>query len=436
MSPVPRADRIREVAQLLRDAERPVRVLRTLAWPATVRDEFFAHGGRELPRPSYTPVDPEPTLARVHDARRLADGDDEIDSWLRRQAWAIELGARMLAAVGTAELSALSVELYGEPSTLLPDQASTSLDLARAFETTLGMAASVNLGPARELDARTVADTVRRAVDRHFGADAPAVRVVEELSANALAQTGEIKLRAAARFTDRDAAQLIQHEAFIHIATSLSGREQVDVPILGAGHPGVTRTQEGLAVVAEFISGAIDPERLGRLADRVLAIQMAQDGADFLDVYRWFGERTGDREQAFENARRVFRGGTLTGGAPFTKDVVYLDGLLRVHNFLRAAVATGRTDCLRLLFAGKLDIEDIPALCHLSALGLLKPPRYLAPWAEDLRFLVAYLAYSGFLNQVDLDKIRTHYRDLLANAPPVADARAPITRRTGGDAVD
>lgn len=436
MAAVPRATQIREVAQLLRDAERPVRILRTLAWPASVRADFFARGAIELPRPSYAPVDPSRTLAMVHDARRRADGNDEIDAWLRRQAWAIELGARMLAVVGTAELTPLSVELYGEPAQALSDQTSTSLELARQFDTNLGLAAQVNLGPAHELDATLVADRVRRAVDRHFGADAPTVRVVDELSANALAQTGEIRLRAGARFTDRDAAQLIQHEAFIHIATSLSGRAQVDVPILGAGHPGVTRTQEGLAVFAEFISGAIDPERLRRLAERVLAIQMAQDGADFLDVYRWFAERTGDRDQAFENARRVFRGGTLTGGAPFTKDVVYLDGLLRVHNFLRAAVTTGRTDCLRLLFAGKLDIEDIPALCHLSALGLLRPPRYLAPWAEDLRFLVAYLAYSGFLNQVDLDKIRAHYRELLAGAPPVEVERAPLARRIGGDAVD
>lgn len=419
-----RADRIRQVAKLLRDAERPVRILRTVAWPARVREEFFASGERELPRPRYEPLDPTVTLELVAEARRLAVADDDIDEWLRRQAWAIELGARMLAAVGTRELHTLSVELYGEPASLLNDQSSTSLDLARAFEQTLTDANTLNLGPATEHTAEEIAERVSRAVTKHFGARAPQVHIVDELSANALAQTGDIKLRRGARFTDRDAAQLVQHEAFIHIATSLNGRDQVDLPILAAGHPGTTRTQEGLAVFAEFISGAIDPDRLGRLADRVLAIQMAQDGADFLDVYRWFLVQTGSRDQAFENTRRVFRGGTLTGGAPFTKDVVYLDGLLRVHNFLRAAVMSGRSDCLRLLFAGKIEIEDVPALCHLSEIGLLRPPTFLPPWAQDLRFLVAYLAYSGFLNQVDLAKIRAHYDALLADAPPVAFDRA------------
>jgi hypothetical protein len=58
-------------------------------------------------------------------------------------------------------------------------------------------------------------------------------------------------------------------------------------------------------------------DRLRRLADRVFAIQMAIDGADFIEVYRYFLERTGQPDQAFENARRVFRGGMMVGGAPF-----------------------------------------------------------------------------------------------------------------------
>jgi uncharacterized protein (TIGR02421 family) len=416
-------DELARAVRLLRDAERPVRVLRTVAWAPEVRERFFAAGARELPAPGYQPLDAAPTLEQVAAARALADGDDPVAALLRRAARAIELGARMLAAVGTADLHAYAAELYGAPTMPLADQASTSLELARTFESTLSAALAGGPAPAAEQSAEEVAAAVERAVGRAFGADAPRVELVDHLSANALAGPGAIRIRRGARFTDRDAAQLVQHEAFVHIATTLSGRAQEALPLLAAGHPGTTRTQEGLAVFAEFISGAIDPDRLQRLADRVLAIQMAIDGADFLDVYRWFVEQTGgDREQAFENARRVFRGGVLAGGAPFTKDVVYLDGLLRVHNFLRSAVAAGRADCIHLLFVGKLDIEDVPALCHLAAEGALAPPRFVPPWAADRRFLVAYLAYSGFLNQVDLDAIRRHYEGLLAEAPRVIDS--------------
>jgi hypothetical protein len=133
-------------------------------------------------------------------------------------------------------------------------------------------------------------------------------------------------------------------------------------------------------------------------------------------------------QQAFENARRVFRGGVLGGGAPFTKDGVYIEGLLRVHNFLRAVVQLGRIDCLHLLFCGKIDIEDVPALAMLAAEGLCEYPRFLPPWAADLRFLASYLAYSAFLNQVDMTAVRAHYADLLGCSPTSV---SPPTRLHG-----
>ena len=205
----------------------------------------------------------------------------------------------------------------------------------------------------------------------------------------------------------------------MHIGTTLNGHTQKHMPLLAAGHPGTTRTQEGLAVFAEIISGAMDPSRMRRLAVRVIAIQMSIEGADFIEIYNFFLDRSGDPRQSFENARRVFRGGLVTGGAPFTKDILYLEGLLRVHNFLRVAVQLDRLDCIRLLFCGKLDIEDLPAICVMVREGLCQFPRFLPPWARDLRFLVSYLAYSSFLNQVNLAKIREHYTDVLAHAPSV-----------------
>jgi uncharacterized protein (TIGR02421 family) len=203
------------------------------------------------------------------------------------------------------------------------------------------------------------------------------------------------------------------HEAMVHVATGLNGRAQRKLPLLEVGHPGTTRTQEGLAVFSELISGAMTPHRFRRLAGRVRAIQMSIEGADFIDVYRFFLERTDDPAQSFEDARRVFRGGVLAGGAPFTKDGVYLDGLLRVYNFLRAAIWLHRNDVVPLLFCGRLDLEDIPALAQLTRQKICKPPQFLPPWALDQRFLISYMSFSGFLNRVHLDTIRKHYADLL-----------------------
>jgi uncharacterized protein (TIGR02421 family) len=391
-----------------------------VAWPPEVATRFLAAGARELPEVHYERPDPAAVLHHVDSARRLIDGSSPVHAWLERVADSISTGARMLDAVGTPGFHRLSCQLYGTPSRPLTDGILCPLDMARHLDETLDHFSDMDLYPALppRCDAETVASTLRRAVARHFGELAPGVEVVEHLSANALAGARYIRVRRGAMFSDRDVSQLIHHEAFVHVGTTLNGVEQESFPVLAGGHPGTTRTQEGLAVFAEFISGSMDPDRLRRLADRVLAIQMAIEGADFIEVYQYFLTRTHSEHQAFENARRVFRGGVLTGGAPFTKDGVYIEGLLRVHNFLRAVVQLGRTDCMHLLFSGKLDIEDVPALAVLAAEGLCQPPRFLPPWAVDLRFLASYLAYSAFLNQVDLHTVRAHYADLLADAPP------------------
>lgn len=419
-------DRIRRVVGLLRAAEKPVRVLRGLSWKAEVAERFFARGEKELPEVVYERIDAEPALEKVGEARRLLDevgpgsnGAGPVWRWLDRACDSIEHGARMMAAAGTPRFFEHSRAVYGAPTDPLADGKTTSLDLARRLEEILGPLTAVELGveEAPPITSEDLARSMERIVKERMGQRAPRIEVVGELSSNAIAGPKQIRIRRGATFSRYDVAQLVHHEAFVHVVTSLNGHEQDDLPILAAAHPGTTRTQEGLAVFAEMVSGAMDPHRLRRLADRVLAIQMAVEGADFLDLYRFFLERTADRSQAFENARRVVRGGVLRGGAPFTKDGVYLDGLLRVHNFLRCAVDLGRVDCIRLLFAGKLDLEDIPALAVLADRGLCRMPPLLPPWAADPRFLVSYMAYSAFLNRVDLASVRAHHAALLEEAP-------------------
>jgi uncharacterized protein (TIGR02421 family) len=412
------ADRIRHVSDLLYRATQSVRILSHVSWSSDVRKKFFENGARELPIIEHPDFDMSVAINIVSEARRYIK-DSKVDVWLNRQATFIENSARMLSACGTPDFFKYSKVLYGKPLDVLLDHVTTPLALATRFEAQIQSIAHIDLGAPRHdgFAAETVADKMKTAVNRMFNEDAPEVLVVEELSANATAGPKRIRIRSGASFTDKDVNQLINHEAYIHVATSLNGIAQTDLKILAAGHPGTTKTQEGLAVFAEFITGSIDFDRMRRLSDRVLAIQMSIEGADFLEVYRYFLDRTGNEEQAFENSRRVFRGGVLSGGAPFTKDIVYLEGLLRVHNFLRSIVSSGRIDCLRLLFCGKLDIEDIPILYELSERGLCRAPKYLPPWADDMNFLLCYLTYSAFLNGMDLEHIKTHYDKLLHDIP-------------------
>lgn len=416
----PSAQRITQVCEILHGAARKTRVLSHLGWSSRVRENFFAAGAKELPVVAYPEFDATPVLEQISFARNLLQGSS-IDAWLGRQADAVHNSAQMLIHTGTPDFFDYSRRLYGTPDDPLIDGRSTSLSLAVEFDKTMASLKGFDQTflPEQDVSSEKMAASIEAAVAKLFADDAPAVSVVDELSANALAGSERIRIRRDAQFNDKDIAQLIHHEAGIHVATSLNGKHQHLLPILAASHAGTTRTQEGLAVFAEFITGSMDLERLRRLADRTIAIKMAADGADFLEVYRYFLERTGVELQAFENTRRVFRGGVISGGAPFTKDIVYLDGLIRVHNFLRTLVSQGRPDCLLLLFCGKLDLEDIPVLAELSQEGLCQPPKYLPDWASDMRFLLSYLAYSSFLNTIDLQTVGLHYEQLLMNAPLV-----------------
>ena len=146
---------------------------------------------------------------------------------------------------------------------------------------------------------------------------------------------------------------------------------------------------------------------------------MVVDGADFVELYRWFLERSPSPEQAFESTRRIFRGAPLEGGAPFTKDCGYLSGLLGVTTLVRAAFAAGRADILGLLFAGKLDVTAIPALAELRRRGLCVPARYLPPWASDPSWVLTYLTLSTFMAQIDLSAVTDAISVILADCPIV-----------------
>ena len=412
---------IRRAARILADAAKPIKVLKVIDWPAEMRTRFFEKGAKELPRPQYQAFDAAPTQKQLRELSGVHISDTTIRDWVARHAESIEAAALMLAGLGTPAFFEYGRKLYGEPKAQLVAYPITPWDLAASVREVIDQlhVLDINLAPPRTFDATEVAEQLRSATAAHFGAFAPKIEIVDVLSANALAGATTIKVRRGARFTDRDAAQLLQHEAFIHVATALNGRAQTDLPILACGHPYTARFQEGLAVLAELISGTIEMDRFARLADRVFAIQQVIEGADFLELYRYFLERTGRTEQSYESARRVFRGGVIGGGAPFTKDCVYLYGLLQANNTMRALFASGRSDCMPLLFCGKLDVRDLPALCELAAMGLVRAPKFVPPWVSDPRTLFALLTYTEFTQRIETAPLVALANEFLREAPRV-----------------
>jgi uncharacterized protein (TIGR02421 family) len=409
-APATSLKRCAELDRRLVTAVRRIRVLDTVAWPAAVEQQFLddlKRGHETLPRFAYRPPDFSAQRAELAAISAAADTARPLGAYLARSAASWQTAARMLEAVGSAGVTAASIELYGRPGDILPGGGQTNLDAARYF---LGIAEELGDGQALPeaeycIPAEVLRDEVQAEVDARFGGGQVRVEIDPELTAKAAAGATRIRLRGATCFSEYDRSQLLAHEAFVHTLTARNGRAQPILKSLSRTAPRATATQEGLAVFAELMSGSIDIARLQRISLRILAIDMALDGADFIETYRWFRAHGQSVADSFYSTQRVYRGVPVTGGAAFTKDNVYLAGLLTVHTFFRWAFKRRRLDLLAHLFAGKLALEDAIALRPCFADGSVAPPQYLPPWLQRSQGLAGKLAFSLFANRIHMGRI-------------------------------
>ncbi len=404
--------RIKKISSILYEISKEVKILRHLAWPEAIRHQFFKSKSEKLPEVEYPKFESEEIIYKLKSIEN-SFGDTNYDEWLKSKATDILMSAELLKFCGKKEFFQQSTKIYGSPNFVLRDGKTSSIDLAKQFETVIDKYYD-NFSKSlknKNIAIENVKNEIEKRIDTVFGTNRPEVIISEKLSAKATASSKRIRLKKDAQFTKKDIEQLVNHEALVHVATTLNGRLQKRMKILGAKYGSITKTQEGLAVFSEFITGCIDVNRMYRISDRVIAIQMAIDGADFIDVYRFFLNREG-KTQAFEDSRRVFRGGLITGGAPFTKDIVYLDGFVRVHNFFRSAIAKGKIEAMEILFSGKVELDDIPILLKMKEEGLIAKPKFLPNWVTDMNYLVSYFVFSMFVSEMDYDKANNYYDSL------------------------
>ncbi len=259
------------------------------------------------------------------------------------------------------------------------------------------------------------------------------VTVRARLTANAAAGATRITLRKGARFSERQVRALAHHEGLWHVLTSLNGQRQPVLTILGVGLPRSTESQEGGGIVAEFLAGFITDERYIELGERTIAIDMAARGADFLEVYRYLLARFPPKKAALMS-ERVFRGGVLEGGAPFTKDAAYQRGYCRTFNFLRAALDQRDVDLVRAFLAGKMSVDDAELVRDLIEEGLCARPVFLPEWFIDIDRLNAIATHSVTMNRFNLPSVTRYYaarrkvgRGRAARAPLVRSGPPPDT---------
>ena len=165
----------------------------------------------------------------------------------------------------------------------------------------------------------------------------------------------------------------LAHEIGTHIVTHYNGSQQ-PFRELYAGMAGYEPLQEGLAVLAEYLSNELSHTRMRLLAGRVVAVDMMCNGADFIESFHGLVNEYGfSQANAYSICMRVYRGGG------YTKDFIYLQGLVNVLDYL----AAGKQ--LEQLYIGKITYEHLDFIEELQWRKVLMAPRLRPRFLDDPR---------------------------------------------------
>ncbi|HEV3343767.1 MAG TPA: flavohemoglobin expression-modulating QEGLA motif protein [Pirellulales bacterium] len=418
-------ERVRRLADRVVDAQRPIHVREAIKWDEALEARALASGLKELPDvgPQYyatrrpLPYDAQAKIAEFAaleaDAEQTLGRSDPVGAILIRNCREYQDVVRMLLARGTPEFYRISRGLYGSPKDRFAGDSATIRDLGLLLHDILSGIPEDGLGVhyPRQLSGDEVVRRLNERFHGYFGAKTVLARLDDGILSDAAAGADYVKIRRGGLFSDRDVDLLEVHEGWVHVGTSLNGAGQPYATWLAKGPPCTMAIQEGLAVILEVVTFNATPDRARRLNNRILACDRAEDGADFRDVCEFYRGEGYTEQECYQHAQRVFRGGVVSGGFPFTKDISYCKGFVMVYNFLRIAIRFGRPDLIPLLFLGKLALDDVPVLARLVKAGLVTPPRYLPAHFRDLNGLALWMAYSNFLNRVNLASVQEYWRE-------------------------
>ncbi|MES2663812.1 MAG: flavohemoglobin expression-modulating QEGLA motif protein [Pseudomonadota bacterium] len=212
------------------------------------------------------------------------------------------------------------------------------------------------------------------------------VEFTTKILANALVDNAKrtVLINSNATFSASEVEALIHHEIGIHLLTTKNAEIQ-PLQFLRLGLPGNTHTQEGLAILSEYLSGHFPLQRLRIIALRVLAVRELIKGREFKQTFQYLIDAFGiEPDQAFNIVARVYRGGG------FTKDFLYLRGF-------KDALRHYERNQFRNLLIGKTSFNYLSDINELIERKILNPPKYfprILDTPAPLHPIMAYLVRS------------------------------------------
>lgn len=257
----------------------------------------------------------------------------------------------LIAHIGKPKFLYNSLRYYGEPSMNDIENAKFLLHALDDFE-------------EEQVYSSAEARAICLKAQEKYGCDTK-VEVSNRLVARAMFNSNKrtLLINKNCSFSAFEINALISHELEVHMFTTENALYQ-PLNIFRVGLPLNTKTQEGLAVLSEYLSGFLSLSRLKVLALRVIAVHMLIEGYDFRKTFLALVEGYGmDTDAAFGLTTRVFRGGG------FTKDFLYLRG------FKKAISLYKKNNNLASLFIGKTSFAFKPVTDELLERKILPFPK-------------------------------------------------------------
>jgi uncharacterized protein (TIGR02421 family) len=350
---------LHEVDRELADIESSFSLL-LLVGPVNADEAWtqFRDGGFERTpdfRYRFLPVDPDLLRRRLWNLDMEDIADPAMASLLRDKRDELDLQLDLVAERNAAGFLLASMRLYGRVDDVL-------LSVARDVLAATNRAAD-GRQDGESLTADDFARLARAELD-HYRLALPSlaadVQVRPDVTGLMVSQ-GNLLIGERSSIAAGRVDALLQHEVGTHVLTYYNGLAQ-PLGQLASGLAGYDELQEGLAVFSEYLAGGLTALRMRVLAARVLAAHAVEQGAGFVDTFRLLTAGHGfTAGAAFDIAERVHQ----SGG--FTRDLIYLRGLLRLLEYLRA----GGT--LEPLYIGKLAAHQVEVVTELRAREFLGP---------------------------------------------------------------
>ena len=186
------------------------------------------------------------------------------------------------------------------------------------------------------------------------------------------------------KYSYNEINNLLAHEVDVHVVRAFNGSKNKN-SIYSTGTANYLKTEEGLAIMMEQLSGNYNAQRFKFFAARMIAADMAVTKS-FYDIFDTLVRKYNlSKHNAYIITKRVKRGLTDTskpGG--FIKDHVYFEGFYIIRKFMQSG------GDIRPLFVGKISLDEIKNVKKDELTNVIIPKAVEAHYQYRSKQMVLY----------------------------------------------